>query len=131
MPTNDEYITLEEAAKLLPGPPTPSMVTINRWTREGKPWCGQHIKLASVPVGNRQKRTTAAWVQEFINALAAVPPKAPGRPRPKPKTPDEMAQHHAEIRKRREAREQAHNEVRRAHCLKLINTPGRAKPTHK
>ena len=64
----DEYLTLTEAAKLIPGRvPGKRMAvgTIWRWCRRG---VRNGIRLKSVLIG-QQRFTTRAWLQEFIDAL--------------------------------------------------------------
>jgi Protein of unknown function (DUF1580) len=63
-----EYLTLTEAAKLIPGrQPGKRMAvgTIWRWCKRG---VRDGIRLKSVLIG-QQRYTTREWLQEFIDAL--------------------------------------------------------------
>ena len=63
-----EYLTLTEAAKLIPGRQPGkrmSVGTIWRWCRRG---VRNGIRLKSVLIG-QQRYTTREWLQEFIDSL--------------------------------------------------------------
>jgi hypothetical protein len=66
--TQEDYITLGEAAKLAPG--RPSVNACWRWARKGvKARSGQRIRLRHIRAGGRVL-TTAAWVEQFTRELA-------------------------------------------------------------
>lgn len=81
-PTVDDasYVSLAEAAKVIPGRASGKRVSINTLWR----WCtrGVHgIRLRSVLVGGH-RCTTRPWLEEFIEAItsAADPPERLGAP---------------------------------------------------
>ena len=64
------YLTLKEAAEVLPGHPTPC--TVHRWCRRGVPVRGtsRRAKLKHIYVGRRMF-TSREWVEDFLAALDA------------------------------------------------------------
>jgi len=71
----DEYITLKEAAKLMPTSPHPG--TIWRWCARGVYLrrVDQVVRMRFIRVG-RKYFTKADWVEEFIHRLTAATLKA-------------------------------------------------------
>lgn len=67
----DEYITLQEAAELLPTKPAQS--TIWRWCARGIYVRGadQIVRMQFVRIG-RKMFTTSDWLEEFIHRLTAT-----------------------------------------------------------
>ena len=64
----DEHITLTEAAKITPG--RPSTNCLWRWCRRGVlSRSGQRVRLQHIRIGGKIF-TTAAWIQQFGEALA-------------------------------------------------------------
>lgn len=94
-----EYITLTQAAKLVPGRKPGKGVseeTVWRWCLRG---VRNGIRLKSEMVGGH-RCTTRQWLQEFIEALNE---KQSGTTSPQPRTPEQ----------RRRASEQAAEELRK------------------
>jgi hypothetical protein len=66
----DEYLTLSEAPRHIPGRPSASAVW--RWCRDGvKARNGERVRLQHVRAGARIF-TTRAWLDEFMDKLAAA-----------------------------------------------------------
>jgi Protein of unknown function (DUF1580) len=67
---NQDYITLTQAAKLVPGRggKRVSLKTIHRWCRKG---LRDGVRLRSELVGGR-RCTTRRWLGEFFEALTAA-----------------------------------------------------------
>lgn len=96
--TNEAFLTLAEAAKLVPG--HPSMNTIWRWCREGVKVRGtlERIRLRHVRAGGRVL-TTKAWLDEMLHAVAQADlrhfdhkyPCAPKPSAPQGRTPEARA----------------------------------------
>jgi hypothetical protein len=66
--THEDYLTLTEAAKLIPGREPGKRIsvgTIWRWCKRG---VRNGIRLQSVLIG-QQRYTTKLWLQEFIDAV--------------------------------------------------------------
>jgi len=75
------YITLRDAAEMLPGKPHPS--TLHRWCKRGVAVPGNRIRLGSISVG-WTVYTTPEWLAAFIAnvsaARAVCPTPIRGRP---------------------------------------------------
>lgn len=68
--TNQEYISISQAAALVPGRPSPSCVW--RWCRQGiKSRSGLRVRLRHVRLGGRLF-TTRPWIDEFGTELATA-----------------------------------------------------------
>lgn len=72
-PSSSDYVTLSQAAHLAPG--RPSACAPWRWARHGlKARDGTVVRLRHVRAG-RQVLTTADWLREFFEAVAAADQK--------------------------------------------------------
>lgn len=83
----DGYLTLEEAAKLVPGGGR-DVATVWRWCRRGLRRGGRVIRLKHVRFGQRLA-TKAEWVEEFAESLAEADaqPEADDAERPRDPAP--------------------------------------------
>jgi hypothetical protein len=80
-PDVTEYLTLAEAAKLIPGRRAGKRIskdTIWRWCLRG---VANGLRLKSVLIGG-QRCTTRTWLQEFIDARSGLTGHAPAPPPP-------------------------------------------------
>lgn len=66
---HENYLTLQQASKLLPG--NPHHGTIGRWAKAGVKVGSTIIRLQSLPVGGRLY-TTRTWLNEFSAAIHAA-----------------------------------------------------------
>lgn len=72
---DDRYLSLSQAAALLPG--RPHISSLHRWRQRG---C-RGAKLRTCLVGGR-RYTTEEWLRDFISATTAAADGGPPDPRP-------------------------------------------------
>ena len=87
----EDYIRLDEAAKLVPGKPAPA--TLWRWCTVGITIraADEVVRLRFVRIG-RKFFTTADWLDEFIHRATAVTLRALVKDRPRKVSRDRLRQ---------------------------------------